>query len=264
MKRPLLKDHLLKNVYFDTCVYHQPGIDLLLKVIPADNILFASEMVGAVRGIDPETGHLLRRHQALHRRQQEPSVLPTSRKIFEGNALRTRLLALEARLSGLRAIASHRSAKHCVVCVTTETPTKPGGAVPCRRQPWPPPSTRAMPVSAAHSASHDDDDRAQNAGYRADLHRASVIRVIPASPGSTLRIRPALCKPRLFPRVTEDRRSRGRSFPVRPRCHSAMRRDCRGVSRRQAEAVADFCLRSSARARPGPPRRSRGASTARG
>ena len=56
MKRPLLRDHLLRNVYFDTCVYHQPGIDLLLKVIPVDNILFASEMVGAVRGIDPETG----------------------------------------------------------------------------------------------------------------------------------------------------------------------------------------------------------------
>jgi len=30
---------------------------LLLDVIPIDNILFASEMVGAVRGIDPETGH---------------------------------------------------------------------------------------------------------------------------------------------------------------------------------------------------------------
>jgi 4-oxalmesaconate hydratase len=57
MKRPPLKEHLLKNVFFDTCVYHQPGIDLLLKVIPADNILFASEMVGAVRGIDPETGN---------------------------------------------------------------------------------------------------------------------------------------------------------------------------------------------------------------
>jgi 4-oxalmesaconate hydratase len=56
MKKPLLKDHLLKNVYFDTCVYHQPGIDLLTKVIPVENILFASEMVGAVRGIDPETG----------------------------------------------------------------------------------------------------------------------------------------------------------------------------------------------------------------
>jgi len=57
MKRPPLNELLLNNVYFDTCVYHQPGIDLLLKVVPADNILFASEMVGAVRGIDPETGH---------------------------------------------------------------------------------------------------------------------------------------------------------------------------------------------------------------
>ena len=57
LKKPLLKDHLLNNIYFDTCVYHQPGIDLLTKVIPVDNILFASEMIGAVRGIDPETGH---------------------------------------------------------------------------------------------------------------------------------------------------------------------------------------------------------------
>lgn len=56
MGKPPLTELILKNVYFDTCVYHQPGIDLLLKVIPADNILFASEMVGAVRGIDPETG----------------------------------------------------------------------------------------------------------------------------------------------------------------------------------------------------------------
>jgi 4-oxalmesaconate hydratase len=56
MKLPPLKEAVLENVYFDTCVYHQPGIDLLLKVIPVENILFASEMVGAVRGIDPETG----------------------------------------------------------------------------------------------------------------------------------------------------------------------------------------------------------------
>ncbi len=56
MKRPPLKELLMNNVFFDTCVYHQPGIDLLLKVIPADNILFASEMVGAVKGVDPETG----------------------------------------------------------------------------------------------------------------------------------------------------------------------------------------------------------------
>ena len=47
----------MRNVFFDTCVYHQPGIDLLFEVIDIDNILFGSEMVGAVRGIDPETGH---------------------------------------------------------------------------------------------------------------------------------------------------------------------------------------------------------------
>ncbi len=56
MGRPPLDELLLENVFFDTCVYHQPGIDLLTKVIPSKNILFASEMVGAVRGIDPETG----------------------------------------------------------------------------------------------------------------------------------------------------------------------------------------------------------------
>jgi len=57
LKQPELSEHVMKNVYFDTCVYHQPGIDLLFEVIDIDNILFASEMVGAVRGIDPETGH---------------------------------------------------------------------------------------------------------------------------------------------------------------------------------------------------------------
>ena len=56
MKRPTLEEHVLKNVFFDTCVYHLPGIELLLKVVPIDNILFGSEMVGAVRGIDPRTG----------------------------------------------------------------------------------------------------------------------------------------------------------------------------------------------------------------
>ena len=55
-KRPPLTESVLKNVFFDTCVYHQPGIDLLTKVIPAENILFASEMVGAVKGVDPTTG----------------------------------------------------------------------------------------------------------------------------------------------------------------------------------------------------------------
>lgn len=57
LKLPPLEEHVMQNVFFDTCVYHQKGIDLLIDVIPNKNILFASEMVGAVRGIDPETGH---------------------------------------------------------------------------------------------------------------------------------------------------------------------------------------------------------------
>jgi 4-oxalmesaconate hydratase len=57
LKKPPLREHVMNNVFFDTCVYHQPGIDLLLQVIDVGNVLFGSEMVGAVRGIDPETGH---------------------------------------------------------------------------------------------------------------------------------------------------------------------------------------------------------------
>jgi 4-oxalmesaconate hydratase len=57
LKKPSLSEHVMKNVFFDTCVYHQPGIDLLFEVIDVGNILFGSEMVGAVRGIDPETGY---------------------------------------------------------------------------------------------------------------------------------------------------------------------------------------------------------------
>ncbi len=56
MGRPPLDELLMNNLYFDTCVYHQPGIDLLVQVMGADNVIFASEMMGAVKGIDPQTG----------------------------------------------------------------------------------------------------------------------------------------------------------------------------------------------------------------
>ena len=87
MKRPPLKDHLLKNVFFDTCVYHQPGIDLLLKVIPVENILFASEMVGAVRGIDPETGHY---YDDTKRYLDSTTLISAAdkKRIYEENVLR--------------------------------------------------------------------------------------------------------------------------------------------------------------------------------
>ncbi len=87
---------LLGNVFFDTCVYHQPGIDLLHRVIPIDNILFASEMLGAVRGADPETGIAW---DDTKRYLDEVDLTDEQRhKVFEGNARRVYPL-LDARLA---------------------------------------------------------------------------------------------------------------------------------------------------------------------
>jgi 4-oxalmesaconate hydratase len=86
MGRPELSDLVMHNVWFDTCVYHQPGIDLLFKVIDINNILFASEMIGAVRGKDPNTGHYFddtRRYvDALELNDEQ------RHKVYEGNARR--------------------------------------------------------------------------------------------------------------------------------------------------------------------------------
>ena len=86
LKKPELTEHLMRNVFFDTCVYHLPGIELLAKVIPKQNILFASEMIGAVPGIDPDTGHNFddtkRYVDALPLTEVERAL------IFEGNARR--------------------------------------------------------------------------------------------------------------------------------------------------------------------------------
>ena len=87
MKRPPLRELLLDNVFFDTCVYHQKGVDLLTSVLPVENVLFASEMVGAVKGIDPETGH---RFDDTRRYVDGAAHLSDAqrRQIFEHNARR--------------------------------------------------------------------------------------------------------------------------------------------------------------------------------
>jgi 4-oxalmesaconate hydratase len=84
--RPPLDGHVMQNVFFDTCVYHHAGVGLLCEVIDADNILFASELLGAVRGIDPETGF----HWDDTKRYVDALGLPEDeqRKVFELNARR--------------------------------------------------------------------------------------------------------------------------------------------------------------------------------
>ncbi|MGA8079506.1 MAG: amidohydrolase family protein, partial [Xanthobacteraceae bacterium] len=74
------------NIFFDTCVYHQPGIDLLTNVVPIDNILFASEMVGAVKGNDPRTGFGF--DDTKRYIEKAPIGAADRSKIFAGNALK--------------------------------------------------------------------------------------------------------------------------------------------------------------------------------
>jgi len=86
LKLPPLAEAVLNNVWFDTCVYHQAGIDLLVRVVPADNILFASEMVGAVHAVDPETGHYF---DDTRRYVDAADLTDADRhKIYEANARR--------------------------------------------------------------------------------------------------------------------------------------------------------------------------------
>ncbi|MEW2506857.1 amidohydrolase family protein [Amycolatopsis sp. NPDC047767] len=84
--RPEPDEGVMPNVFFDTCVYHQPGINLLFDVINVDNVLFGSEMVGAVRGIDSRTGHHFddtRRYvDALGLSEEDKT------KVYEGNVRR--------------------------------------------------------------------------------------------------------------------------------------------------------------------------------
>jgi len=76
-----------ENLYFDTCVYHQPGIDLLANVVPVDNVLFASEMHGAVRCVDPDTGNFF--DDTRRYIDASPHLTAEDReKIFCGNAMK--------------------------------------------------------------------------------------------------------------------------------------------------------------------------------
>jgi 4-oxalmesaconate hydratase len=86
MKRPPLEELMGNNIFFDTCVYHLPGIKLLLEVVPNDNILFGTEMVGAVRGIDPRTEHYFDDTKwYLDTLELAPAL---QEKLFSGNTMR--------------------------------------------------------------------------------------------------------------------------------------------------------------------------------
>jgi OH-DDVA meta-cleavage compound hydrolase len=52
---PLFSEQL-RNIYFDTCLYSQEAIELLIKTVGVDNCLFGSECPGTGTAVDPQTG----------------------------------------------------------------------------------------------------------------------------------------------------------------------------------------------------------------
>ena len=121
-KRTPIEEMIKNNVFFDTCVYHLPGIELLTKVVPIDNILFASEMIGAVQIERSEHRPPLRRHQALRR-----SGVVADRRRQEEDLRRQH----HARLSGRGRSASRRCAREEVDARLRERPAfREAGGLP--------------------------------------------------------------------------------------------------------------------------------------
>ena len=85
MKRPPLADLIRNNVFFDTCVYHQAGIELLLKIVPARQ--HPVRLGDGRRGARHRSGD----RATTSTTPSATSTPPRSRdadkqKIFEGNA----------------------------------------------------------------------------------------------------------------------------------------------------------------------------------
>lgn len=80
-------DTFIKRLWFDTTVYNQEAMEMLLSVVGADRLLFASEMLGGVNAVNPQTGRMFDDNKPYL--DAIPSLTEADRhKIFEENALR--------------------------------------------------------------------------------------------------------------------------------------------------------------------------------
>lgn len=75
----------LRKLYFDSCLYTKDSLELLIKVVGSDRVLFGSEKPGTGSQIDPETG---RWFDDIHLLMREIEWLPEEEReaIFNGNA----------------------------------------------------------------------------------------------------------------------------------------------------------------------------------
>lgn len=49
-------EDFVRRLYFDTTVYSPDAMEMLVRIVGVDNIVFASEMLGGVTAVDPRTG----------------------------------------------------------------------------------------------------------------------------------------------------------------------------------------------------------------
>ncbi len=78
-------DDRLRQLYYDTCNYSKEALELLLKVVGPDNVLFATERPGTGSVRDPKTG---KDYDDLKPVIESIDFLSAEdkRKVFEGNA----------------------------------------------------------------------------------------------------------------------------------------------------------------------------------
>jgi len=80
-------ESVLQRLYFDTTVYSVEAMEMLVRTVGVDNVMFASEMLGGVNAIDPKTRRLFDDNKPCLDALAWLSP-DDQRKIFETNALR--------------------------------------------------------------------------------------------------------------------------------------------------------------------------------
>jgi 4-oxalmesaconate hydratase len=53
-RRPF--EEMVRHLYFDMAIYDRDSMEMLLRRIGIDNVLFSTEMLGTAKAVDPETG----------------------------------------------------------------------------------------------------------------------------------------------------------------------------------------------------------------
>ncbi len=76
---------MVRHLYFDMAIYDKDSMELLIRKIGVDNVVFSTEMLGTAKAIDPETGKNFDDTVGMVRSIEWLSE-EDRYKIFEGNA----------------------------------------------------------------------------------------------------------------------------------------------------------------------------------